>query len=194
MEQYLLQNKILFKDYFQHVKGLSQRLWDSSVKPFEDRGLPVIFERDPAVDKDELARTVTLKRRIKAGLVCAITTAEMCPSFEHRGTHIVRRERPCGVVYQYQIHPEVGWMYARIQTWFPFNIQIGLNGREWLARQMDKTGLKYRQQGNCFVWIEDYAQAQNLMNQQLKTNWAELLNGFLPVESHSRTDLRAVPS
>jgi hypothetical protein len=28
-------------------------------------------------------------------------------------------------------------MYARIQTWFPFNIQVGLNGREWLARQMD---------------------------------------------------------
>ena len=26
MEQYLWQNKILFKDYFQHVKGLSQRL------------------------------------------------------------------------------------------------------------------------------------------------------------------------
>jgi len=133
MEQYLLQNKILFKNYFQHVKGLSQRLRDSSVKPFEDRGLPIIFERNPEVDKDELARTVALKRGIKTGLVCAITTAEMCPSFEHRGTHIVRRERPCGVVYQYQVHPEVGWMYARIQTWFPFNIQIGVNGREWLA-------------------------------------------------------------
>ena len=39
-------------------------------------------------------------------------------------------------------------MYARIQTWFPFNIQVGLNGREWLARQMDKQNLKYRQQGN----------------------------------------------
>ena len=178
MEQYLLQNKILFKDYFQHVKGLSQRLRDSSVKPFENRGLPIIFERNPEVDKDELARAVASKRGIKTGLVCAITTAEMCPSFEHRGTHIVRRERPCGVVYQYQIHPEVGWMYARIQTWFPFNIQIGVNGREWLARQMDRTALKYRQQGNCFVWIEDYLQAQKLMDQQLKTNWAELLNGF----------------
>ena len=28
-------------------------------------------------------------------------------------------------------------MNARIQTWFPFRIQICLNGREWLARQMD---------------------------------------------------------
>ena len=176
MEQYLLQNKILFKDYFQHVKGLSQRLRDSAVEPFEEQDLPIIFERNPSVDKDALAREVALKRSIGTGLVCAITTAEMCPTFEHRGTHIVRRERPCGVVYHYQIHPEVGWMYTRIQTWFPFNIQVGVNGREWLARQMDKEGLKYRKQGNCFVWIEDYGRAQTLMRQQLETNWAELLN------------------
>ncbi|MDQ6758501.1 MAG: hypothetical protein M3Z32_01390 [Acidobacteriota bacterium] len=178
MEQYLLQNEILFKDYYQHVKTLSQRLRDCSVKPFEDQGLPIIFERSPTVDKDELAREVARKREISSGLVCAITTAEMCPTYEHRGTHIVRRERPCGVVYQYQIHPAVGWMYARIQTWFPFSIQVGVNGREWLARQMDKEGLKYRQQGNCFVWIEDYGQAQKLLNRQLEMSWAELLNGF----------------
>lgn len=178
MEQYLLQNKILFKDYFQHVKGLSQRLRDCSVKPFEAQGLPIIFERNPSVDKEALAREVALKRNISAGLVCAITTTEMSPTFEHRSTHIVRRERPCGVVYQYQIHPEMGWMYARMQTWFPFNIQVGVNGREWLARQMDRERLKYRQQGNCFVWIENYSLAQKLMNQQVEMNWAELLNGF----------------
>src|SRR5712691_5033731 len=178
MEQYLLQNKILFKDYFQHVKRLSERVRNGSVKPFANQGLPVIFERSPSADKDELARKVALKRNIGAGLVCAISTVEPSPTFDHRGTHIVRRERPCGVVYQYQIHPEVGWMYARIQTWFPFNIQIGVNGREWLARQMDKERLKYQQQGNCFVWIEDYGHAQKLMRQQLEMNWAELLNGF----------------
>jgi len=47
-----------------------------------------------------------------------------------------------------------------------------------LARQMDKEGLKYRQQGNCFVWIEDYEEAQKLMNRQLEMNWAGLLDGF----------------
>ena len=47
-----------------------------------------------------------------------------------------------------------------------------------LARQMDTVGLKYRQPGNCFVWIENYAQAQKLLEEQLQTNWAELLNGF----------------
>src|SRR5450755_2172615 len=29
---------------------------------------------------------------------------------------------------------------------------------------MDRQGLQYRQQGNCFVWIEDYEEAQKLLN------------------------------
>src|SRR6202790_3891755 len=32
--------------------------------------------------------------------------------------------------------------------------------------------------GNCFVWIEDYQEAQKLLNRQLETDWAGLLNGF----------------
>jgi hypothetical protein len=178
MEEYLWQNKILFKHYAQHVKGVSGRLKSESEGPFLQQGLPVIFLRDPSADKEALARKVAEHKQIQSGLVCAISALEPSPTFEHRGTHIIRRVRPCHVLYQYQIHPEVGWMYARIQTWFPFNIQVGLNGREWLARQMDQVGLKYRQQGNCLVWVEDYRAAQKLMNQQLEMDWAELLNSL----------------
>jgi hypothetical protein len=64
-----------------------------------------------------------------------------------------------------------GFMSARLQTWFPFPIQICLNGREWLARQMDAEGLHYQCQGNCFPWIEDFPRAQQLMQAQLRTNW-----------------------
>ena len=178
MEQCLWQNKILFKDYSEHVKGVSERLKKASLRPFEEQKLTVMFLRSPSVDKDALARRIAVEKKISSGPVCVLSALEPSPTFEHRGTHIIRRDRPCHVLYHYQIHPEVGWMYARIQTWFPFNIQVGLNGREWLARQMDKQNLKYRQQGNCFVWIENYDQAQQLMNQQLNTDWAEMLNGF----------------
>jgi len=178
MEQYLWQNQILFKQYGDHVKRASERLKKESLRPFEQGKLPVVFLSSPKVDKDALARRLAAEKGIQRGPVCALSTMEPSPTFEHRGTHIIGRVRPCHVLYHYQIHPVLGWMHARIQTWFPFHIQIGINGREWLARQMDQAGLKYRQQGNCFVWIEDYAQAQKLMEEQLKTPWAELLNGF----------------
>ena len=178
MEEYLWQNNILFKDYAAHVKQASEQVKQSSLQPFRERQLPVIYLNSASANKEAMARQVAAERKIDSGLVCAIGCLEPSPTFEHRGTHIIRRMRPCHVLYQYQIHPEVGWMHARIQTWFPFSMQVGMNGREWLSRQMDRCGLKYRQQGNCFVWIEDYEQAQALLNQQLETNWAELLQGF----------------
>jgi hypothetical protein len=53
-----------------------------------------------------------------------------------------------------------GWMSIRIQTWFPFTIQVCINGREWLARRMDREGIAYTRRDNCFTWIEDLAKAQ----------------------------------
>src|ERR1700680_1227313 len=178
MEQYLWQNQILFKDYAQHVKRVSERLKQASLKPYREQDLPVIFLRSPQVDKEKLARQIATEKKIKSGPVCALSSLEPSPTFEHRGKNILRRERPCGVLYHYQIHPQVGWMYARIQTWFPFNVQIGLNGREWLARQMAREEMNCHQEGNCLVGMEDYPRAQALLEQQLQTPWAKLLDGL----------------
>jgi hypothetical protein len=176
MEQYLCLNRILFKDYRDHVTRIREQLKEVSLEPLKKQGVPVEFVQDPKIDKDKLAREFAAKHPDRRGTVCVISTMEVSPTFEHRGTHIIRRARPCPVLYHYQIHPEVGWMHARIQTWFPFNIQIAMNGREWLARQMEKVGLSYCQADNCFPWLEDTGRAQTLMDQQLKTNWSELLN------------------
>ena len=102
MEQYLWHNKILFKDYQQHVKRASERWKKESLKPFEKQGLPVVFLRSASVDQEELARRVAGDRGIQTGLVCALSTLEPSPTLEHRGTHIIRRDRPCHVRYQYQ--------------------------------------------------------------------------------------------
>src|SRR5580658_2417826 len=72
---------------------------------------------------------------------CARSAARNCtPPSRTAISLLVRRNRPCHVLYHYMIHPELGWMYARVQTWFPFQIQVGLNGREWLAQQMRPEG------------------------------------------------------
>ena len=178
MEQYCWQNEILFRDYRDRVKRVSEQLKNQSLKPFKEQELPVIFLRDPKVDKEALARQIAQKNGIDRGLVCALSALEPSPTFDHVGKNIIRRIRPAHVLYHYQIHPQMGWMHARIQTWFPFNIQIAVNGREWLSRQMKQAGIGYRQQDNCFVWIEDYAQAQALLDQQLETDWAQLLAGL----------------
>jgi hypothetical protein len=69
-----------------------------------------------------------------------------------------------------------GLMHARLQTWFPFNIQVCFNGRSWLARQLDKHSLDYEQRENCFAWLEDGQATQTLMDDLLKLNWPRFLN------------------
>jgi hypothetical protein len=44
-------------------------------------------------------------------------------------------------------------MNARLQTWFPFNIQVCLNGREWLARQLARRASPFHRADNCFTWL-----------------------------------------
>jgi hypothetical protein len=72
-------------------------------------------------------------------------------------------------------------MHARIQTWFPFSIQIGMNGREWLARRMDEEGMAYERHGNCLPSVGDFARAQSLMDEMLTLNWPEQLGRFVPL-------------
>jgi len=178
MEKYCLTNHVWLKDFAAHVKSVSERIKKASTQTFRDRGLPVIYLPSPQVDKNQVARQVAQERKITEGLVCVISATEVHPTFQHRKTFLVRRESPCHVLYHYMIHPEVGWMYARLQTWFPFQIQVGLNGREWLAQQMRRAGMQFQQAGNCFLWVEDYLRAQALLDEQLQTDWAKLLNSL----------------
>ena len=57
-------------------------------------------------------------------------------------------------------------------------MHVYVNGREWLACQMDKEKLGYVRQDNCFPWIEDYGRAQQLLDDQLKVNWEARLRPF----------------
>jgi hypothetical protein len=114
-------------------------------------------------------------------LVCLLSCVEPCRTFEvyrnreRRRLELVLRTRKCLFFYQYWQHPEFGFLSARMQTWFPFAIQVCVNGREWLARQMQRAGLEYVRQDNCFPWVANWEKAQELLQRQLRTNWPKWL-------------------
>jgi hypothetical protein len=90
------------------------------------------------------------------------------------------RPSKCLHLYQYFLHPRFGFCNARIQTWFPFNMQICLNGREWLACQLAREGRKdFKRVDNCFTWFGNVELAQRRMDDQLTTDWATALEGFV---------------
>jgi hypothetical protein len=82
----------------------------------------------------------------------------------------------CKHLYFYFDHNEYGFMNIRLQTWFPYHIQICLNGREWLRRELERDGIDFFVHGNKFLHIADYKRAQQLLDKQLDTRFTELLN------------------
>jgi hypothetical protein len=70
-------------------------------------------------------------------------------------------------------------MHVRLQSWFPFTVDICLNARHWLARQMDRVVLAYEQRDNCFIRLADPVAAQRLLDEQLRTPWAKVLDSLL---------------
>jgi hypothetical protein len=181
LQNYLWANRILFKDFAQHSKEVSARLEAASLSLARRLGREVRYVNSSALRKDELAREIASRDHIKNGLICVLRSVDPCMSFQINKNHQTRkleihyRERKCIHLYHYQIHPVFGFMHTRIQTWFPFRIYVCLNGREWLARQMDQARLHYCKRKNTFTWLEDVAQAQALFDQQLQANWSELL-------------------
>jgi len=134
--------------------------------------------------KEDFARQIAAEEGIESGLVAVLSCVEPCRSYEiHRNRetkHLELRNSllKCLHYYFYFQHPQLGFLHARLQTWFPFTMHVCLNGREWLARQMDHAKLDYLRQDNCFVELGDPSRAQRLFDRQLQTDWPSLLEGI----------------
>ncbi len=184
MKRYLNARPVLLKDFGTHVEAVSARLKAASLAEARVLGRAVTYLVSSKTDKDQTARHIMADEGIARGLVCVLSCVEPCQSFEIRRDREVQklvlepRLRKRLFLYHYWVHPGFGFMHARIQTWFPFSIQVCLNGREWLARQLDAARMKSVRQDNCFPWIADWAQAQRLMDRQVRANWPRLLNGL----------------
>ena len=184
LQGYLWANQVPLTEFGAHVNEISGQVKEAALRCVQQAGRPVQYLPSSKEKKEEIARSIAYKDKIVEGPVCALTAVEPCWGFdlyrnrETKKLDLVQRSRKCLYVYQYWQHPVLGWLNARIQTWLPFSIQICMNGRSWLARQMDRAGIRYRQQDNCFPWVADWEQAQQLMNAQLQAKWPELLDGI----------------
>ena len=184
LQHYLWDHHIPFKDFAAHSQEVTARLEEASLRQARQLGREIRYLNSAQYSKEDIARQIAERDRIRNGLICVLRSVDPCMSFHiHKNYRTKKleihcRQRKCVHLYHYQIHPVFGFMHARIQTWFPFRIYVCLNGREWLARQMDQVRLPYVRRDNTFTWVEDIAQAQSLLKQQLQANWPDLLGGL----------------
>jgi hypothetical protein len=185
MESYLATCGVLIKDFGSFSQKITKRVKGLAYEAAEQQGRPVQYLNRPDISKEELARQIAGRDGVQSGLVALFTAVEPCWSYAVRGDrqtkeiHLALEMRKCTHLYHYYMHPQFGLMHVRVQSWFPFSVTVCLNGREWLARQMDQAGIAYQQQDNCFLSVSDPVRAQELLDQQLHTDWNATLRGLL---------------
>jgi hypothetical protein len=173
---------VLLKDAGKWMENCTEQVKKASLQVADDQGRPVVYVNDPSARKEDMAREIARRDGIGEGLVCVLTAVEPCCSFDiqrnrqQKKLELVSRWRKCLHVYHYYQHPQLGLMHMRLQTWFPFNLWCCINGREWLARQLDEEGIGYLKRENCLVAVADVTRAQELADQQVRTNWQGMLD------------------
>jgi hypothetical protein len=185
MISYMSFRNILLKHFGAWTSSITKRVRNSCEQVAKDAGRPIEYLRSSSVSKEERARQIAERDGISNGLICAFSVVEPCMSFcvePNRKTKMLEpamRTRKCVWVYHYWNHPEYGFSHLRIQTWLPLTVKVCINGRHWLARQLDKKGLSYGKKDNAFTWIEDMDKAQELFENQMQTNWQKMLTDML---------------
>ena len=178
MQAFLRRAGIRLLDFKEYVSRTSDRVKQEALATARRLDRPIRYLRSSRVSKEDLVQKILIEQPVSRGLVCLFTTVEPCMSFEyHRSEDPTQRglkltERKCLHIYRYFLDPTFGLIGTRLQTWFPFNIQIWLNGREWLAVQLHRHKIDYQRADNTFTSVADPRAAQQLLTDQLTTNWA----------------------
>jgi hypothetical protein len=194
---FLAQVQVPLKDYKTYAKETTLALCQAIETDAKRAGL-YHYLNNGHQSKEETALRLAAEQGRQQGLIAVLGCVEPCQVVQVRGNKETKklelRIEPgkCLHYYHYYRDADYGLRYTRLQSWFPFTMHVGLNGRDWLARQMTEAGLGYRQKDNCFTWVEDREAAQRLLDEQLTTDWASLLDGWA-ARSHPWLSRLVVP-
>jgi hypothetical protein len=174
---------VAVKDFLSFAEGLTKRLCRGMDHLAQDAGRKVRY-LPGMVNKEELVQKIRGEEGVADnGLVAVLSTQEMGMSytmFRSRGFPVLRRDpRRCNHYYCYWEDERFGLTQVRLCSWFPFDVHVVLNGREWLARQMDAAGIGYVRYDNCFPEVSDFARAQELADEQPRIDWVGELDRVL---------------
>ncbi len=212
LSAFLAYKGVLLRDFGDWAAGLTSRVVQQSEAVAEKLQRPFRYLQSSRARKEDVARAILEREPVDEGLICVLKCVEPCQSFEiHRSRERRKLElrsvtRKCAHLYHYFLHPRFGFMHVRTQTWLPFQVQVVINGREWLVQDLERQaffasgektqahagcrawfahsrgagsqGIDHERRDNCLASVEKPDRAQRLLDKQLRTNWPRELDGL----------------
>jgi len=186
LSTFLSVTKILLKEFISYAKNLADIIKSHAQSIAINENVSYIYLNNSKTRKEKLIKSIIEDRGNHPGLIAVLSALEVDNSFdiyknkETKKLELISRQRKCLHIYFYFIDEHLGLCYFRIQTFFPFKVQIYFNGREKLAREMSQAKIDYQKDDNCFTWISDLSKAQEFADDlnvsqlnALFDNWAE---------------------
>jgi hypothetical protein len=167
------------KDFIPFLEKCSDELVEHAQRVAAESNAPYEFF-DGRRSKEEFIREEIQKRGLSEGLVAVLCCMENCRGVKLRHgkdrPQLVFTTRPQRAVYFYFLDPDFGLIHVRIQTFFPYTVQIYVNGHDWLARQMHRKQLNFTQDDNAFTRLDHPEKAQRLADRFVKLPWVKILD------------------
>lgn len=192
---FLNYRKVLLKEFGEFAQGMTKQIVEQSEAVAEKSGRPFRYLPSSSARKEDVARRLLAEHPTDVGLICVLKCVEPCQSFDiHRSAQRKKLElqprlRKCAHLYHYFLHPRFGFMHVRVQTWFPFLTQVVLNGREWLARDLERDGIEHQRRDNSVAWVANQQHAQQQLDKQLRTSWPKELDSLADMANPAHADL-----
>lgn len=182
----LATQNVLLKDFEKFAKSVTRMIRDAGEAVVAKLGRPKRYLDSNRISKEKVAKAFFAQEPIRSGPICLLSSLEPCSSWrvwrsrEHKHPQELRRwQTKCLYLYTYLLDPELGFCHVRIQTYIPFMVQIYVNGREWLGRQLDRLGMSYRRADNCFPHLGDPERAQRIFDAMLGLSWSQVLDDLV---------------
>ena len=170
--------KMKRKDFLPWLEKHSQALVEHAQGLAHQQGRPYEY-RPGQFSKEKFIHELIRRDRLDMGLVAVLCVQETCRTVKLRyGKDRPRLEfarRPQRVLYFYWLDANFGLMYVRLETWFPYTIQVYVNGHDWLAQQMTQWGLGFTQHDNGFLALDNPQRAQGLADRFAELPWVKQL-------------------
>lgn len=171
--------KIRRKDFLPMLEKLSAKLVEHAQALAEAAGRPYEYHQGK-FRKESYIQNLIRRDAISEGLVAVLCCQETCRTVKLRygqGRPCLQfAYRPQRVLYYYRLDREFGLMYVRIQTWFPYTIQVYVNGHDWLARQMNQKRMGFCQRDNAFTQLDSAGRAQKIADRFCRLPWVRQLD------------------
>ena len=190
---FLAQENVQLKDFKTYVTRVTEDIKAHIKEITSQTGCYFEYLRTTKISKEKIAERILSENPDKEGLLCVLSCVEPCTALTVRynaNTKKLEKKheyRKCLQYYFYYHDREFGLMHVRFQTWFPFTIQIYLNGKEYLKKQLVKANIPFTSYKNSITSVSNIARAQQLADQLIKKKWtrvfdhfARQVNSFLP--------------